>query len=213
MFVTLEGIEGAGKTVAARLLAEWISSRGFEPLLTREPGGAELGRELRRILLDPARSSLSPRAELFLFLADRAQHVDEIIRPALGDNRPVICDRYIDSTLAYQGYGRGLDPLQIDYLAKASADFLTPDVTFVLDLPVEIGLKRVSLRQASSDAEGRFDNEKPEFLQKARDGFLEIARKNPKRITVIDATAPPEKILEDMTRRMSLMGFPEAARN
>ena len=139
MFVTFEGIEGAGKSTAINYLAGFLQENGHDPLCTREPGGCALGRSLRSILLDARTRELSSRAELFLFLADRAQHVAEIIRPALEAGQTVLCDRYTDSTLAYQGHGRGLDTEYLRRLNQAASGGLQPDLTLLLDLPVPCG--------------------------------------------------------------------------
>ncbi|MDE5832474.1 MAG: dTMP kinase [Desulfovibrio sp.] len=211
MFIAFEGIEGCGKTTVARMLAEWMIGRGLNPLQTREPGGSELGRELRRVLLDPSRPAISREAELFLFLADRAQHTRDIIRPALTTGRPVICDRFADSTVAYQGYGRGMNLAELEYLNKISTGDLWPDIVFLLDLPVALGLERVKkrLRATGESDEGRFDNETKEFHERIRSGFLEIAAKNPGRVKIIDASASPDEILDKCLSR--LPRFPSVA--
>ena len=162
MFVTFEGIEGAGKSTAIDYLSSYLQARGHDPVLTREPGGSALGRRLRALLLDVRTGSIASRAELFLFLADRAQHVAEVIRPALEAGQVVLCDRFTDSTLAYQGYGRGLDTEYLRSLNTAATGGLAPDLTLLLDLPVRCGLERAGQRNRSEGmviAEGRFDRE------------------------------------------------------
>ena len=146
MFISFEGIEGAGKSTAINYLAGFLQANGLDPLCTREPGGCALGRSLRSLLLDARTRELSSRAELFLFLADRAQHVAEIIRPALEAGQTVLCDRYTDSTLAYQGYGRGLDTEYLHRLNQAATGGLQPELTLLLDLPVRCGLMRAGER-------------------------------------------------------------------
>ena len=145
MFISFEGIEGSGKSTALTLLAQELERRGYDVLRTREPGGCGLGRALRPILLDARTRSLNMRAELYLFLADRAQHVAEVIRPALEAGQIVLCDRYTDSTLAYQGYGRGLDPEKLRRINEMATGGLVPDLTLLMDLPVGLGLERAGL--------------------------------------------------------------------
>ena len=173
MFITFEGIEGSGKTTAQRLLALELEKRGHDVLLTREPGGCGLGRALRPILLDARNSGLCNRAELYLFLADRAQHVAEIIRPAVEAGQIVICDRYTDSTLAYQGYGRGRDPDRLRRANDLATGGLQPDLTLLCDLPVSVGLERAGLRNRREGtvlSEGRFDSESLNFHERVRQG-------------------------------------------
>ena len=195
MFITFEGIEGSGKSTALRLVAARLRARGEDPLCTREPGGSTLGRSLRAMLLD-GKSRIDPRAELSLFLADRAQHVAEVIRPALAAGRTVLCDRYADSTLAYQGYARNLDITAIIALNNFATNGLKPDLTLLLDLPVETGLGRALARneeKGSALSEGRFDAESVAFHTAVRNGFLAIARRE-NRIRVIDASLPREEV-------------------
>ena len=178
MFISFEGIEGSGKSTAQRLLAEHLQGLGYDPLLPREPGGCALGRSLRPILLDARTRGLSSRAELYLFLADRAQHVAEVIRPALEAGQTVLCDRYADSTLAYQGYGRGLDPEHLRRINDMATGGLMPDLTLLLDLPVHCGLERAGLRNREEGtvlSEGRFDAESLEFHERVRQGYRSLA--------------------------------------
>lgn len=198
MFVSFEGIEGSGKSTALRLLAEHLAGLGHDPLMTREPGGCSLGRSLRPILLDARTRGLSSRAELYLFLADRAQHVNEVIRPALEAGQPVLCDRYTDSTLAYQGYGRGLDLEQLRSINDMATGGLAPDLTLLLDLPVHCGLERAGERnrlQGTVLSEGRFDAESVEFHERVRAGYRALAEESPERIAIIDACHPPEDVV------------------
>ena len=183
MFLTIEGIEGSGKSTLITLLAREFESRSIPFLLTMEPGGSGLGKDLRRILLSQS-SSLDDNAELFLFLADRAQHAAEIIRPALAGGQWVICDRYADSTVAYQGYGRGMDPAFLRNASDFAAKGMIPDITLLLDLPAEEGLRRARRRNGlmgTAESEGRFEAEEMAFHQRVRSGFLEIARLEPER--------------------------------
>ncbi len=198
MFISFEGIEGSGKSTAQRLLAEHLQGLGYDPLLTREPGGCALGRSLRPILLDARTRDLSSRAELYLFLADRAQHVAEVIRPALEAGQTVLCDRYADSTLAYQGYGRGLDPEHLRRINDMATGGLMPDLTLLLDLPVHCGLERAGLRNREEGtvlSEGRFDAESLEFHERVRQGYRSLAAEEPERFAIIDAAQPPEDVV------------------
>lgn len=180
LFVTLEGIEGSGKTTVAALVARSIAELGRSVVITAEPGGCKLGYQVRSILLDST-CPISDRAELLLFEAARAQHVETVIRPALEANSVIICDRYTDSSLAYQGYARGLDVEQVRQLNCYATGGLVPDATILLDLPVEAGLAR----QQKID---RISSEDLAFHSAVREGFLAIARAEPDRITIIDAT-------------------------
>ena len=198
MFISFEGIEGSGKSTAQRLLAEHLQGLGYDPLLTREPGGCALGRSLRPILLDARTRGLSSRAELYLFLADRAQHVAEVIRPALEAGQTVLCDRYADSTLAYQGYGRGLDPEHLRRINDMATGGLMPDLTLLLDLPVHCGLERAGLRNREEGtvlSEGRFDAESLEFHERVRQGYRSLAAEEPERFAIIYAAQPPEDVV------------------
>jgi dTMP kinase len=206
-FITFEGIEGCGKTTQIKKAADFLRRNHIDVLLTEEPGGSSLGAELRRILLNRNESikGISPRSEILLFLADRAQHVDEIIWPALGRGRTVLCDRYSDATIAYQGYGRGLDLDTVMSLDRFSSLSLKPDVTFLFDLPAEAGLKRALRRIAGSDspeAEDRFENEDIKFHSRVRDGYLSLARNEPQRFRVIDAMQSIEKVAGEVKTEM-----------
>jgi dTMP kinase len=191
MFITFEGIEGSGKSTQIKRLAAWLEAKGGAVKLTREPGGSELGLALRRILLDAANTDIVSRAELFLYLADRAQHVKQVVQPALEQGKVVLCDRFTDSTVAYQGYGRGLDPQMLHSLNEASVDGVSPDLTVLFDLPPEVGLVRARSRneeQGASETEGRFEAEELAFHHRVRDGYLKLAERFPERIKIVDAT-------------------------
>jgi len=197
MFLTVEGVEGAGKSTFIGLLEDELSKRGVDFLRTREPGGCALGRQIRPLLLDVSQQ-VSDRAELFLFLADRAQHVADTIRPAIERGQWVICDRYADSTIAYQGYGRGMDPEQLQMLNDYATGGLWPEITFLLDLPVEEGLGRALARngrEGLTQSEGRFEAEALAFHQRIREGFLARAARWPERFRVLDASQAPETVL------------------
>lgn len=198
MFVTVEGVEGAGKSTLMNMLVREFERRGLPFVRTREPGGCGLGAKLRPILLDVS-STLDSRAELFLFLADRAQHVAEVIRPALERGEWVLCDRYADSTIAYQGYGRGMDADRLQELNDHATGGLWPERTLLLDLPVEQGLQRARARngrEGLSLSEGRFEAEEIAFHQRIRQGFLSRAARWPERFRVLDAELPPEDLLK-----------------
>ena len=204
MFLTVEGVEGAGKSTFIGLLEEALRAQGADVLRTREPGGCALGQQIRPLLL-AASQKMDRRAELFLFLADRAQHVAEVIRPALAHGQWVICDRYADSTIAYQGYGRGMDVEALQQLNDHATDGLWPNITFLLDLPVEVGLERALARngrEGLTQSEGRFEAETLVFHQRIREGFLARAARWPERFCVLDATKSPEQLLQDALQHL-----------
>lgn len=197
MFITFEGIEGSGKSTQIGLLAQALEARGRELLLTREPGGSELGNTLRPILLSMKSRDLTSRAELFLYLADRAQHAATVIRPALAAGRVVLCDRYADSTTVYQGSGRGLDLAALEQLNALAVDGLWPERTILLDLDPAEGLARArdrNRRQGATDAEGRFEAENLAFHTRVRQGYLALAARHSERFVIVDATAPRETV-------------------
>lgn len=187
LFITFEGADGCGKTTQIKLLDEYLRAKGYQTLLTREPGSKGLGEKLREILLNYDRE-VSPVAESFLFLADRAQHIDCIIKPALEKGTIVLCDRHTDSTLAYQGYGRGLDLEEIRKLNKIATSGLTPDLTIVLDVDIETSQARVGAEKDRMESAGI------EFFQRVRNGFLEIAKQEPERVKVINSADSIENI-------------------
>lgn len=187
LFITFEGGDGCGKTTQIKLLDEYLRNKGFKTLLTREPGSKGLGVKLREILLNYD-GEVSSVAESFLFLADRAQHVDCIIKPALEAGVIVLCDRHTDSTVAYQGYGRGLDLEQIYRLNKIATSGLEPDLTIVLDVDVETSQKRVGAERDRMESAGI------DFFERVRNGFLEIAKQEPDRVKVVDSTQSIEEI-------------------
>ena len=192
MFITLEGIEGSGKTSQIRAMARWLESNGHDCLVTREPGGTAIGGQIRRVLLHPENDDLAPGAELLLYVADRVQHLETVIRPALAAGQVVVCDRYFDATLVYQGYARGLDMAMIRQLHQLSCSGLTPNLTFLLDLAPEEGLARAWQRIQSDSAhaqESRFEKEKLAFHRRVREGYLDLARRDPQRFNIIDAAA------------------------
>ncbi|NHZ47233.1 dTMP kinase [Nitratidesulfovibrio liaohensis] len=201
MFITFEGMEGSGKSTALNRVQQALLDAGHGVLLTREPGGSRLGRTLRSILLDLSNDDIVPEAELFLYLADRAQHVGQVIRPALAEGVVVLSDRYADSTVVYQGYGRGLDPERLRELNDMAVGGLWPDLTLVFDLPPEEGLRRAmtrNLREGTSVSEGRFEAEHLAFHARVREGYLTWAALHPARFRVVDATRTPDEVFEDV---------------
>jgi len=192
MFITLEGIEGSGKSTQLRKLAEQIPNA----LATKEPGGTPTADRIRAILLD-TRAAIDPVAELFLFAASRRQHVMEVIRPALAAGRVVLCDRFTDATLAYQGFGRRLDLDRLRWLNDWATDSLRPVLTLIFDLPEEVGLQRARSRNSSAPVdEGRFEQEDLRFHRRVREGYLTLAASEPDRYAVIDAAGTPDEVLE-----------------
>jgi dTMP kinase len=185
--ITIEGIDGAGKSTQVEPLAAHLRARGHDVLTTREPGATPLGRELRRVLLE-SDVALEPRTELFLFLADRVEHVRRVIAPALAAGRIVLCDRFADSTIAYQGYGRAADVATIRRWDEESRDGITPDLTLLLDCPLAIATPR---RRHASD---RYQSLDDGFHERVRGGFLALASAEPTRIRRIDASAPMETV-------------------
>jgi dTMP kinase len=203
-FITFEGAEGAGKTTQSQRLAAELETAGYTVLFTHEPGGTRISERIREIVLNRENRVIVPTTELLLFAASRAQLVSERIVPALNNGHIVISDRFVDSTVAYQGYARGFEHEVISYLNRVATNGLSPDLTIVLDLPVEAGLQR-KIRQ-DREAMNRLDLEDIEFHQRVREGFLEIARKEPKRVKVVNAQMAPERVYQavkaEVDRRM-----------
>jgi len=197
VFVTFEGVEGCGKTTVVRRLGRWLEERGYDVVLTLEPGGTAIGKAIRSILLDRGNRLLAPQAELHLYLADRCQHVAEVIRPALEEGRGVLCDRYGDSTVAYQGAARGLGVDVARALHHAVSGETQPDLTFLLDLPVEEGLQRAR-RRPDDGGETRLEEEDLRFHEGVRAGFLRIAEAEPDRVVVVDASREEDVVFESV---------------
>lgn len=199
MFITFEGIEGTGKSTQITKIKEYYESQGKEVFLTMEPGGSRVGTELRKMLLHVDNKDITPITELFLYLADRAQHIAQIIRPALEEGKVVLCDRFADSTIVYQGYGRGLDTQVLKQLNEVAVDGLWPDLTIILDIDPEIGLKRAMLRNiedGKAKEEGRFEAEHISFHNRIREGYLTWAALNRDRIKIVNAAATPEDVFD-----------------
>jgi len=187
VFITFEGIDGCGKTTQFRMLGNWLRERGIEVTETVEPGGTAIGQQIRRILLDPANADIQPRTELLLYFASRAQNVDQVIRPGLDAGRIVLCDRFTDSTLVYQGAGRGIDSSVVLDLDRIACRGLKPDVTFLIDIDLETSLARAKRRnERVGSAESRIDEESAAFHERVRQGYLTLARSEPDRFVVID---------------------------
>jgi dTMP kinase len=196
LLVTFEGIEGSGKSTHLRHLAARLRDAGRAVVETREPGDTAAGDAIRRLLLGASDTPLTPLAELFLYCADRTQHLDEVVRPALGASRIVLCDRFSDSTIAYQGYGRGLDLDAVRSLDARARGGVWPALTFLFDCPVEEGLARARRRSGSGD---RFEREPAAFHERVRAGFLALAAADPGRFCVLDAREPIEHVRARVT--------------
>jgi len=198
-FITLEGGEGTGKSTQQRMLARRLTALGLTVLATREPGATAMGANIRRLVSQEGGQEPTAQAELLLYLADRAQHVAQVIRPALAEGKWVLSDRFADSTVVYQGYGRGLDPKTLHTLNEVAVGGLWPDLTLLLDLPAETGLNRAlarNLRDGKSREEGRFEAEALEFHRRVREGYLTWAALHRERIRVIPAQDSPEAVFQ-----------------
>jgi len=191
VFITLEGPDGSGKTTQARLLAEWLRKQGYDVVLTREPGGTHIGDQIRAVLHDPRNAEMDARTEILLYSASRAQHVAQRIRPTLAAGKIVISDRYADSTLAYQGYGRGLDLEILRAITAFATGGLTPDLTLYLDVAPQEGLQR---RRLGGEEWNRLDAEALEFHRRVRAGYMELVRQEPERWAVIDGARSVEEV-------------------
>ena len=198
LFLTLEGGDGAGKSTQAALLEEWLRARGETVLRTREPGGSDLGLELRDIILH-RRGHIAPRAEALLYAADRAHHIAEVVRPALARGEVVVQDRYLDSSVAYQGAGRTLDSGEVRNLSLWAAEGLLPDLTILLDLDEAEGRRRMEATRTRYD---RLEAEEAEFHQRVREAYLELAAAEPERFLVIDAHRPADELAAAIRERV-----------
>ncbi len=191
IFITLEGGEGSGKTTQARRLCAYLTAQGLSVLRTREPGGTLLAERIRTILLNRSKESVAPETEALLILAARRQHVDHVIKPALAQGKIVVCDRFSDSTMAYQGYGRGLDLRTLRTMNDWATGKLVPHLTLMFDVPVSVGLRR---RRGDGSTQNRLDREAERFHKNVRAGFHVLAKKEPRRIMLIDASSSLESV-------------------
>lgn len=197
MFITLEGPEGAGKSSQIHPLAEYLRQQGFDVITTREPGGTPIGDQIRACLHDTANTDMTPETEVLLYAASRAQLVNQVIRPALAAGKVVLCDRYADSTMAYQGYGRGLDRQMLSDLTALATGGLKPDLTLLLDIDVTRGLAR---RRHEGEEMNRLDLETIDFHMRIRDGYLALAAAEPARWVRLDADRPVDVVQTEMQR-------------
>jgi dTMP kinase len=197
-FITLEGGEGAGKTTALLFIQQVLGEHGVSPLLTREPGGTPLGEKLRELLLDYKNDRMCDDTELLLMFAARAQHLAQLIEPALQQDRWVLCDRFTDATYAYQGGGRGIDMARIQQLEQWVQGERRPDLTILLDVPVEIGMQRLTTRESTNGEHDRFERERSEFFHKVRQTYLARARQFPQQYRIIDASQSLENVQQQL---------------
>jgi dTMP kinase len=206
MFITLEGIEGCGKTTQINHLSTFFEKRGQPCVVTREPGGTAIGKEIRSILLNPSNKDMVPRAELLLYMADRAQHITALVKPRLAENSVVLCDRYFDATVVYQGFARGLDTCFIYELHRLVLEDFKPDITILLDLSPRIGLARAWKQLDNgtrSGTESRFEEETLSFHEKVRAGYLELACLEPERFRTIDASGDENQVQKDIREALT----------
>ncbi len=206
MFISFEGIDGSGKTTQINHMIKFLQDHRHNCVITREPGGTRIGEKIRAILLDPVSKDMDPLTELLLYTADRAQHIKEFVSPFLSAGKTVLCDRFYDATVVYQGFARGLDIGLIDKLHKLLFGNLKPDITILLDLPPEKGLSRAWKQIENGDRENvetRFEKEKLSFHNKVRSGYLELARLEPKRFRVIDASMDENQVRNEIIKILS----------
>jgi len=197
--ICLEGGEGAGKSTAIRQIQAWLEARGRRTLVTREPGGTPVAERIREVVLNPATGDIDPMSELLLLFAARRENVVEVIQPALEQGIDVICDRFTDASYAYQGGGRALGPKPVDVLAGLVHPALRPDLVLLLDVPVELGLRRIRGRKSGPD---RFEQTRVDFLQRVRETYLDRARSDPERYAVIDASKPINDVRAELEQAL-----------
>jgi dTMP kinase len=218
LFITFEGPDGAGKTTQLGLLADALAAEGYDVVRTREPGGTRISDHIRAILLDPAHTEMADAAEVLLYAASRAQHVHERILPALAEGKIVLCDRFIDASMAYQAYGLGIAPETVRAINAFAAAGLKPDRTYMLDLSAEAGLERLRRRTQGGRAQGldRIELKRTDYHRRVREAFLRIAREEPERVLVVDGEDTPERIhariRDDCNRLLELRDIPRTRR-
>ena len=202
LFITFEGVEGSGKTTQIQRLKKYLIQKGIPCKVTREPGGCPIGEKIRKILLNPDHREMVPLSELLLYEAARAQHVKEVIEPFLKKGGVILCDRFSDATIAYQGYGRKIDLRWIERLNHFSSRGIKPDVTFLLDCPSDVGLKRALKRNRTlkQEKEERFEKEKIQFHQRVRKGYLALAKKEPRRVKVVDTRQGEDNVFNKILK-------------
>ncbi|MGE5188597.1 MAG: dTMP kinase [Gemmatimonadota bacterium] len=203
-FVTFEGIEGSGKTTQVRRLSGYLAAKGIPHLVTREPGGTPLANEIRALLLSPRDESVFPETELLLYEAARAQHVRAVILPALADGTAVLCDRFCDATVAYQGFSRGINVSRIEGLNTFASAGVAPDLTLLLDVAPEEGFRRIAGRGRILD---RLEGESLEFHRQVRDGYLSLWRRHPDRIVRVDGSASADAVFEGVRAAVGRLGW------
>lgn len=208
LFITLEGPEGAGKSTHLPQLCDWLRQQGHEVTQTRNPGGTEIGVQIRHMLLNPENEGMTSLTELLLYAADRAQHVAEVVKPALAEGGIVVCDRFTDSTVAYQGHGRGLSLELLNMLNGLATQGLNPDLTLVLDVEPALGLQRAALARSVD----RMEQESLDFHERLRKGFLAIAEANPDRVVLIDANQDAPRVQDALRKAVSARLNARAAR-
>ncbi|MGN7765767.1 dTMP kinase [Paenibacillus sp. P46E] len=197
-FITLEGGDGSGKTTVLGRVAAYLQNHSMPYLITREPGGIEIAEKIRSIILDPAHTAMDARTEALLYAASRSQHLAEVVEPALKEGLTVLCDRFVDSSLVYQGYARGLGIEEVRKINQFATSGRTPDLTFYLDVDPEVGLSRIA---ANEEREvNRLDLESLAFHQKVRDGYCQVIKSDPERIVVLDANRPIHMVEQDIVR-------------
>ncbi len=204
-FITFEGIEGSGKTTQIKLAGDYLAEERIPCVVTREPAGTDIGEKIGNVLFNRRHFQMCPETELFLFCAARAQHMREVVRPALEGGKVVLCDRFSDATYAYQGAGRGLDRRFIRQVNDYASQRLKPDLTLLFDLPVEVGLARATKRNDSAEqpsAVDRFEKENLDFHRRIRDGYLALMREDPKRFRLIDASRDVDAVQKDVRRHI-----------
>lgn len=201
-FLTVEGIEGCGKTTQLKRLAKLLRDRGHKCVTTKEPGGTPIGDRVRAILLDPQAEGMDALSELFLLAASRRQHVVELVQPALEQGAVVLCDRFADASVVYQGYGRGLDLQQVLDINRWATGGIVPDITLVFDLPEAVGLERARSRNATENlmAESRLEGEDLAFHRRVREGYLAVAKEDPARFVVIDGVPSEDEVFASVVR-------------